>query len=100
MAVEMLEIPEQSGLDSIRVYFDDRGHGKGYITITCYGCAWNSWWGAMGDRTPQQFFAECDNDYLAQRMSASEHLKQTKPRCVYFLRIIGAVKQALKVEAS
>lgn len=95
MAVELLEIPDRDGLDSIRVYFDNREPGKGYLTITCYGCAWNSWWGAMGTQTLQQFFADCDNGYLVTRMSASEHLKMTKARLAYFSRIIDAVQVAL-----
>ena len=90
-----MEIPEGAGLDSIRVYFDDRGPGKGYVTITCYGCAWNSWWGAMGDRSARQFFAACDNSYLVNRMGITAHLKQRKTDHAHLSRIIDAVKAGL-----
>lgn len=95
MAIELLEIPERDGLDSIRVYFDNRGLGQGYLTITCYGCAWNSWWGAMGGDTLQQFFAGADNGYLAGRLGIREHLKQRDRDHKYLWRLIDAIKAEL-----
>lgn len=56
-------------IDPISVFAEDYGKGRGRITITCYGKAWTSFWGAMGDRTISQFFCSCDEHYLAGNLS-------------------------------
>ena len=62
--VTILRISEVPRLDPIRVTLDNGDLGKGRITIDCYNKAWSSYWGAMGDRTVEQFFVDCGNDYL------------------------------------
>jgi hypothetical protein len=94
--VELLEIPEKDGLDAINVYWHNVGPGKGYVTITCWGSAWTSWFGGMGDRTIQQFFAAGHVGYFVNKLGITQHLKQSKRNEAYLARIIVAVKEALK----
>lgn len=67
--VTILRISEVPRLDPIRVTLDDIEPGKGRINIECYGKAWASYWGAMGDHTIARFFESCDNGYLINNLS-------------------------------
>lgn len=67
--VTILRISEVPRLDPIRVTLDNGELGKGRITIECYSKAWSSYWGAMADRTVEQFFVDCGNDYLIGNLS-------------------------------
>lgn len=96
--ITLLEIPEQDGLDSIRVYWHNVGVGKGYVTIVCWGCAWNSYFGGMSGQAIEQFFAGADTSYLASKLGNTAWLKQTKKHEVYLARLIYAVKAALVAE--
>lgn len=53
--IRHLEISEVQNLDSIRVTLEDIEPRKGRINIECYGKAWASYWGGMGDRTIAEF---------------------------------------------
>lgn len=68
-AVTILRITEVPGLDPIRVTLDDIEPGKGRINIECYGKAWASYWGAIGDQTIAEFVVSCDNCYLISNLS-------------------------------
>ncbi len=96
--VEVIEIPEAAGLDAIQVYWYDIGPEKGHVTITCWGSAWTSYFGAMGGRTISQFFAACDRDYLETKLGITSHLKQGKAGRAYLGRIIAAIHAALAKE--
>lgn len=63
------DIMQSHRLDPIRVTLDDIEPGRGRITIECYGRAWASYWGAMGDQGIAQFFASCDNHYLIKNLA-------------------------------
>jgi len=68
--VTMLHITDVPRLDPIRVTLDDLGPGQGRINIECYGKAWASYWGSMGEETTiAEFFVSCDNGYLINRLS-------------------------------
>lgn len=67
--VTILRISEVPRLDPIRVTLDNGELGKGRITIECYSKAWSAYWGAMSDRTVEQFFVDCSNDYLIGNLS-------------------------------
>lgn len=54
-------------LDPVTVYVSNYGQGRGKIVIECYGEAWASYWGGMGDRTIQEFILESDNVYLLNK---------------------------------
>jgi len=42
--------------------------------IECYGKAWTSYWGGMGeDRTIATFFCDCNNDYIIGKMLKETH---------------------------
>lgn len=67
--ITISDIMQSHRLDPIRVTLDDIEPGRGRITIECYGRAWASYWGAMGDQGIAQFFASCDNHYLIKNLS-------------------------------
>lgn len=69
--VRITDIMASHRLDPIRVTLDDIAPGKGRICIECYGKAWASYWGAMGNRTIAQFFIDCDNGYLIGNLATS-----------------------------
>ena|ERR1017187_41914 len=92
--VTLLEIPEQVEIDSIRVYWHNIEPGKGYVTITCWGCAWNSYFGSMSGKSIQQFFAEADTSYLVDKLGSTKWIRPTKQHKEYLTRVINAVKNA------
>lgn len=94
--VECWKIPASNGLDEIHGFWMDVAPGKGYVTIICYGQAWTSYFGGMGDRTIREFFAECDTGYMVTKMGITPHLKQRKCDHAYLGRIIDAVRAAVK----
>ena len=69
--VKKLLITDVAGLDPITVFLEDFEPRKGKITIECYGKSCSAYWGGMGGRTIAEFFASCDNDYLAGNLSPS-----------------------------
>lgn len=72
--VTKLQISDVKSLDLINVFLDDLGPGQGRIIIECFGKAWTSYWGGMGeDRTIAVFFCDCDNDYIIRKMLKETH---------------------------
>ena len=55
------------GLDPINVVIQD-WHGSGRIIVECYGKAWSTYFGAVGEKTMRDFLAGCHDDYVANRM--------------------------------
>jgi hypothetical protein len=82
-------------LDPIEVFWMDYGLGRGSVTITCYGSAWTSYFGGMGEKTIQEFFAMADRYYLFTKLGITPQLKQGRAHQVYLIRIIDAVKASL-----
>jgi hypothetical protein len=76
--VRITDIAASHSLDPIRVTLDDIEPGKGRINIECWGKAWASYWGGMGEKTISQFFASCDNGYLIQNLSSGGTLQETR----------------------
>ena len=97
MTVKVMDIPEQNGLDRITVFWRNLSEGKGDVTICCYGCAWTSWFGAMGDRTIEQFFIDADTYYLTEKFGITRLLKQNKAHERYLAKIIDAVKAEIRL---
>lgn len=95
LSVEAFEIPAAGSLDAIQVFWQDVGPGQGYVTITCWGCAWACYFGGMSGQTIRQFFASCDTDYLTNKLGITQHLKQDKRGRAYLGRIVEAVQGAL-----
>ena len=83
--IRRLTISEVPGIDPIRVMLEDIGPGQGRINIECWGQSWANYWGGMGKETIAQFFATCDEHYLAGKLRGElrheifdpEHLKDT-----------------------
>ncbi len=67
--VTKLKLTNLDALDPVSVFTEDFGESQGQITITCYGKAWTSYWGGMGDRSIIEFFCGCDEYYLAKNLS-------------------------------
>lgn len=67
--ITKLRLTDLDRLDPVCVFAEDFGPGQGQITITCFGKAWTSYWGGMGDRNIAEFFCDCDEHYIAKKLS-------------------------------
>lgn len=67
--VTKLHITGLDRLDPVHVFIENLRKGEGRITITCYGKAWSSYWGAMGSNTLEQFFCSANEQYLSNKLS-------------------------------
>ena len=100
--VTQLEIRDAKALDPIRVVMEDSSPGKGMVTISCYGQAWSTFWGAMGNNTVADFVRKMDAGYIAGKLSGAPVAGGAKAQRVadaYLLRIVEAVQEALKLRA-
>lgn len=95
IAVEAVEIDPGPGLDRLHVFWHDAEPGKGSVTITCFGCAWTAYWGAMSNRSIRQFFQEADTGYLVTKLGITPLLKQRNADHAYLARIVDAIKAEL-----
>ena len=66
--ITIIKLTELDRLDPVNVVIEDFKLGQGQIIITCYGKAWTSYWGAMGNQTISQFFCSCDEHYIAKNI--------------------------------
>lgn len=89
--VREIRIPARNNLDPISVFVQDQAAGRGRIVVTCYGNAWQAFWGAMGDRTVLEFVAQCDADYVAGNMISGRQTRMTKAERAYTERIATEV---------
>lgn len=89
------KISGTESLDPITVFWEDFGPGKGQVTIYCFGQAWTSYWGGMGEDTIRSFFASAGNDYLVNKLGYAQFLKQSKQHEKYLSRICIAIKDEL-----
>ena len=71
-AVTKLMLTDLDRLDPVTVIAEDIEPGKGKIIIECYGKAWSSYWGGMGDNSIADFFISCDENYIANKLSDIE----------------------------
>lgn len=95
--VELVVVPGSQAMgDEIRVYLEDVGAGKGFITIVSWGNAWTAYFGGMGDDTIRRFVERCGPDYLTNKMGLCEHFKKRKADEVYLNKLIRAVQSHLK----
>ena len=86
-----IRIPARNNLDPISVFVQDQAWGRGRIVVTCYGNAWQGFWGAMGDRSVMQFVAQCDPDYVAGSMLQGRQTRIAKHERDYTTRIAAEV---------
>ncbi len=89
--VREIRIAARNNLDPISVFVQDQAAGRGRIVVTCYGNAWQAFWGAMGDRTVVEFVAKCDADYVAGNMISGRQTRMTKAERAYTERIAAEV---------
>lgn len=93
--VKALAIYDAPKLDAVHVVMYDLGPGVGRLIVECYGEAWSGFWGAMGERSIEQFVLSCTADYLAGRMWPAGQ-RRTNRGEAYLLRIIEAVQDGLR----
>lgn len=60
-------------LDTVTTYVTNYALGQGKLVIECYGESWAHYWGAMGERTLQEFVIGTENAYLLGKL-----LKETR----------------------
>lgn len=89
--VREIRIPARNKLDPISVFVQDQAAGRGRIVVTCYGNAWQAFWGAMGDRTVMEFVAQCDADYVAGNMLQGRQTRIAKHEREYAARVAAEV---------
>ena len=95
-SVEVLVIPEKAGLDQITVYWHNYEPGKGMVTLVCWGCAWNCYFGGMLGETIQEFFLRVGTDYLVPKLGVTRWLKKSRHHDAYLKKLIDAVKSHLR----
>lgn len=63
-------LTDLDGLDlrEIRLLVKDLGDHRGEISVRCGGYHWGTAWGAMGTDSTLAFIADCDEDYLLNRL--------------------------------
>lgn len=88
--MEKITVPAQQGLDPVYAYFDNIGEGSGRVVLICWDMAYTAYWGAIGNKTVQQFFAGCGVDYIAARMHG-RHYKRGATDIKYLEKIVRAV---------
>lgn len=89
--VREIRIPARNKLDPISVFVQDQAAGRGRIIVTCYGNAWQAFWGAMGERTVMEFVAQCDADYVAGNMLQGRQTRIAKHEREYAARVAAEV---------
>ena len=94
-AVEAFRITQLLDLDPVAVVLTDYSRGSGRVTIECYGAAWSTYFGAMGDKTLREFLPSCSEDYLANRLLSPQH-KRNKSDLAYLRRIVAVVQEAIR----
>lgn len=98
LTVEAFTVHDAPAVDPVTVILRDIGEGKGRLIIECYCESWAGYWGAMGDRSLTKFLMDCDADYIANRIYPGGLSRGTR-RYEYLLRIVTAMKEALKQRA-
>ncbi len=68
--VTKLRLSELDRLDPVSVIVEDLRKGQGKITIECFGKAWSTYWGGMGDQTITEFFCDSNEHYIANKLSS------------------------------
>lgn len=86
-------------MDSITVFWQDFEPNKGQVTILCWGSAWTCYFGGMGRKSIEEFFASASTSYLVIKLGFTQWAKSSKRHDAYLGRIIDAVKAKLKSEA-
>jgi len=67
---ETYVLTDLEALDTVTVYVANYNLGSGQIVIECYCQSWAYYWGGMGEKTLQEFFAGCDNNYILAKLLA------------------------------
>jgi hypothetical protein len=78
------------------VLHDMPGH-QGRLIVECYGNAWSTYWGAMGEPI-RDFITGASTDYIANRLWPTKQ-RRTKAEYDYLTRIVQAVQTALRAQS-
>jgi hypothetical protein len=81
--------------DPVVVHLIDYGDGRGSITVACYDMAWTAYFGAMGERTIEQFVEQASTGYLVNKLRGqyNQRLKRVEKYCE---QIVMTVQAALR----
>ena len=91
--IQKIRLTKLNGIDPITIYVDNISKGKGRILIECWGQVWTAYWIDMGNKTVQEFFCVCDDDYLYSKIRiASRPHKEYE----YVVSIIQSVRKAFQ----
>jgi len=71
-AVTKYRLTEVERLDPIEIIVENYKIGQGKIIITCWDKSWVYSWFGMGENNLETFFQQCDNCYLAGKLSSSK----------------------------
>lgn len=83
-------------LDPITVIFKDN-KGKGKVIVECFGEAWSTYFGSIGNKTLNGFISGLDSCYLSGRLISNTFHRPTKRESNYIDRISQAVIDACKL---
>ena len=72
--IRSLKITGLERLDPVSVYIEGHVQGKGKLTVECFGKSWSAFWGAIGNKTVEEFILSSDICYLAN--SLWDHSKE------------------------
>jgi hypothetical protein len=95
VTVEAFTIYEAPALDPVMVVIQDYHVGSGRLLVECFGSAWSTYWGAMGDNGVRGFVCSCSADYVTNRLWPSGQ-RRIKKDYAYLTRIVEAVQTALR----
>lgn len=91
-------------LDPVTAFLEDFGHGRGQLTVVCWGRAWTHYWGHMGEGWDvRQFVLKASLCYIVGKLMLPYDvmLKRAEPREEKWLtQIIDALKEELRADAA
>lgn len=81
--------------DPVTIHMIDHGDGRGSITVACYDMAWTAYFGAMGERTIEQFVEQASTGYLVNKLTGqfNQRLKRVEK---YREQIVMTIQAALR----
>ena len=95
---EVFTISDVKDLDLVTVFIQDLGPGRGKLTVECYGHAWSTYWGGMGDQTVRQFLLGVDTTYVATKLVSGLQRVVTRREERWVGTIVDAVLRAIREE--
>lgn len=99
ISVDYFIIDDLERLDPVTVIIKDAGQ-SGKIIIECFGEAWSTYFGSIGNRKLNDFISGIDSGYLSSRLISNTFHRPTKRETVYIERIAQTVIDACKMKTT